>query len=98
MVAKPLQEFKYFWTINSNGFTLTGWSDSLIKPTQNLLHLNPNLNKPGILTENKVLIKSKQVLDYSWNNKNKIHKLIPYATMRREEEIVWYESKLIWET
>ena len=63
-----------------------------------LVSLNPNPNMPWILVENKVLIRSKQALDYNWNNKNKTHKLILYAVVRREEENqiiqVWYKAYL----
>jgi len=31
-----LQEFKYFWKINPNGFTVTNWIDQLTELTQNL--------------------------------------------------------------
>ena len=64
--------------------------------------VSPNLdpNMSWILAENKLLTKPKQALGYSWNNKNKTHKLIPYVAVRREEEEeektikVWYKTYL----
>ena len=38
-----------------------------------------------------------QALGYSWNNKNKTHKLISYDVVRREKEKtiqVWYKTYL----
>jgi hypothetical protein len=61
-----------------------------------LVSLDPDPNKAWILAENKILIKLIQALGYSWNNKNKTHKLISYVVMRREKEKktiqVWYKA------
>jgi len=51
-----------------------------------LVSSNPNLNKPLILVGKKILVKPEQALGYSWNNKNKTHKLISYVVVRREEK------------
>jgi hypothetical protein len=39
-----------------------------------------------ILVGKKILVKPEQALGYSWNNKNKTHKLISYVVVRREEK------------
>jgi hypothetical protein len=65
-----------------------GWIDPLTKtdPKSLLVSPNPNPNKPWILAEKKIIIKLKQALSYSWDNKNKTYKLILYTAVRREEE------------
>jgi hypothetical protein len=65
-----------------------GWIDPFTKTNPKLLIASPNFysNKFWILDKNKVLIKFKQALSYSWNNKNKTYKLIPYVVVRIEEK------------
>ena len=72
---------------NQPGSTMWAELIHLQKLTQ-LLLVSPNFysNKFWILDKNKVLIKFKQAFSYSWNNKNKTYKLIPYAVVRREEK------------
>jgi hypothetical protein len=62
------------------------WPIYETNPKPILVSLNPNPYKPWILAKNKVLIRPKQVLGHSWNNKNKTHKLIPYVVVRWKEE------------
>jgi hypothetical protein len=59
--------FKSFLEINSNGYIIVGWIDSLIKTNSKplLVRSNPDPNKPWILDENKVLFKPKQALGCS---------------------------------
>jgi hypothetical protein len=95
-----LTRFKYFWNINFNGYTPVGWIWPPYKTDPKLILISSNLdpNKPWILVKNKVLIRPKQALVNSWNNKNKTLKLILYAAVRREEEKkiiqVWHKVYL----
>jgi len=64
------------------------WAELLTKtgPKSLLVNPNPNPNKPWILTKNKVLIKPKQALGCSLQNKIKLKCPKSLSVVRREEE------------